>query len=486
MSGVSVVRELLIEASRPGRIGCDLPESDVPSAALPDPSMLRKDLELPELSQLEVVRHFTRLSQLNYSIDTTFFPLGSCTMKYNPRVHEEIARMPGFADLHPLADEADAQGALQLMFELQDWLAAIVGMKAVSLTPAAGAQGELAGILISRAYHESRGEGAQRKRVVIPDSAHGTNPATAAMAGYTVSETPSDDLGNVDVSRLASHLGPDVAAFMLTLPSTLGMFDSQIEEIVRQVHECGALLYMDGANLNALVGRVAPGELGIDIMHFNLHKTFSTPHGGGGPGAGPIAVRDGLTDFLPGPVVIRTESGAFETSDPPQSIGRLSGSYGNFGVALRAYAYIRTLGSDGLRDVSEAAVINANYLLARLRDAYDVPFDRTCLHEALLTGKKQRENGVRTLDIAKRLLDYGYYAPTVYFPLVVDEAMLIEPTESESKEAIDAFCEAMLKIAQEAEFDPDLVTSAPHVTPVRRLDEATAARKPILRWQTEA
>lgn len=447
--------------------------------------MLRQDLDLPELSQLDVVRHFTRLSQLNYSIDTTFFPLGSCTMKYNPRVQEEIARMPGFADLHPLADDADSQGALRLVYELQDWLAAIVGMDAASLTPAAGAQGELAGILISRAYHQSRGEGEQRKRVVIPDSAHGTNPATAAMAGYTVSEVPSDILGNVDVSQLSSYLGPDVSAFMLTLPSTLGMFESQIEEIVRQVHDCGALLYMDGANLNALVGRAAPGVLGIDIMHFNLHKTFSTPHGGGGPGAGPIAVRERLSDFLPGPVVVRTEDGAFETSDPPRSIGRLSGSYGNFGVALRAYAYIRTLGSDGLREVSEAAVINANYLLARLRDAYDVPFDRRCLHEALLTGKKQRQNDVRTLDIAKRLLDYGYYAPTIYFPLVVDEAMLIEPTESESKEAIDAFCDAMLAIAQESESDPELVTSAPHVTPVRRLDEAKAARKPILRWKTE-
>ena len=447
--------------------------------------MLRQDLDLPELSQLDVVRHFTRLSQLNYSIDTTFFPLGSCTMKYNPRVQEEIARMPGFADLHPLADDADSQGALRLVYELQDWLAAIVGMDAASLTPAAGAQGELAGILISRAYHQSRGEGEQRKRVVIPDSAHGTNPATAAMAGYTVSEVPSDSLGNVDVSQLSSCLGPDVSAFMLTLPSTLGMFESQIEEIVRQVHDCGALLYMDGANLNALVGRAAPGVLGIDIMHFNLHKTFSTPHGGGGPGAGPIAVRERLSDFLPGPVVVRTEDGAFETSDPPRSIGRLSGSYGNFGVALRAYAYIRTLGSDGLREVSEAAVINANYLLARLRDAYDVPFDRRCLHEALLTGKKQRQNDVRTLDIAKRLLDYGYYAPTIYFPLVVDEAMLIEPTESESKEAIDAFCDAMLAIAQESESDPELVTSAPHVTPVRRLDEAKAARKPILRWKTE-
>jgi len=478
-------RPLLIETSRPGRIGADLPGSDVPSAELPA-ALLRDQLPLPELSQLDVVRHFTRLSQLNYAIDTTFFPLGSCTMKYNPRVHEDIARLPGFADLHPYSDDEDAQGAIGLMYDLQGYLGGLTGMPGVSLTPAAGAQGELTGILMTRAYHEARGEGAQRKRVVIPDSAHGTNPATAAMAGYTVTEVPSDEKGDIDVSQLAGLLGPDVAAFMLTLPNTLGLFEPEIVEIARLVHECGALLYMDGANFNALVGRVQPGALGVDIMHFNLHKTFSTPHGGGGPGAGPVAVRAGLEEFLPGPIATRAEDGSYRLEAPSRSIGRLSGSYGNFGVVLRAYAYIRTLGAEGLRDVSESAVVNANYLLARLRDAFDVPFDRSCMHEALITGRRQRKNDVRTLDIAKRLLDYGYYAPTVYFPLVVDEAMLIEPTESESKEAIDAFCDAMLAIASEAESDPELLRSAPHVTPVRRLDEATAARKPVLRWQTES
>jgi glycine dehydrogenase subunit 2 len=447
---------------------------------------LRTELPLPELSQLEVVRHFTRLSQLNYAIDTTFFPLGSCTMKYNPRVHEEVARMAGFADLHPLTDDDDAQGALRLLYELQTYLASLAGLDAVSLTPAAGAQGELTGILVTRAYHESRGEGDQRRRVVIPDSAHGTNPATAAMAGYTVTEVPSDGEGDVDVGALASLLGPDVAAFMLTLPNTLGIFESGIEEIARLVHDCGALLYLDGANMNALVGRVAPGSLGFDIMHFNLHKTFSTPHGGGGPGSGPVAVRADLAEFLPGPVTERGEDGAYRLVEPPRSIGALSAFYGNFGVALRAYAYIRTLGAEGLRNVSEAAVINANYLLARLREAYDVPFPRRrSMHEALLTGRSQKRLGVKTLDIAKRLLDYGFYAPTVYFPLVVEEAMLIEPTETESREAIDAFCDAMLAIAHEAETEPELVRSAPHSTPVRRLDEATAARHPVLRWQDQ-
>ncbi|MPZ48422.1 MAG: aminotransferase class V-fold PLP-dependent enzyme [Dehalococcoidia bacterium] len=474
--------ELMIEKSRPGRIGADLPRSDVPSVSDLPQHLLRDDLPLPELSQLEAVRHFTRLSQLNYAIDTTFFPLGSCTMKYNPRVHEEIARLAGFADLHPLTDDEDAQGAIRVLYDLQDYLAALAGLDAVSLTPAAGAQGELTGILVTRAYHESRGEGETRKRIVIPDSAHGTNPATAAMAGYTVTEVPSDADGDVDVAALAGLLGPDVAAFMLTLPNTLGIFESGILEIARLVHECGALLYLDGANMNALVGRVAPGSLGFDIMHFNLHKTFSTPHGGGGPGAGPVAVRADLAQFLPGPLANRAEGGNYYLIEPENSIGALSAFYGNFGVALRAYAYIRTLGAEGLHAISENAVINANYLRARLKDAYEVPYNRITMHEALITGRRQKRFGVKTLDIAKRLLDYGYYAPTVYFPLVVEEAMLIEPTESESKEAIDAFCDAMLAIAREAETDPELVRSAPHSTPVRRLDEATAARKPILHW----
>ena len=471
----------LIELSRPGRVGVDLPASDVPSADL-DSTLLRDELPLPEVSQLDVLRHFTHISQLNYAIDTTMFPLGSCTMKYNPRVNEAIARMPGFADLHPLQDAADTQGALSLMFDLQTYLAKIAGLDAVSLTPAAGAQGELTGILMTRAYHESRGEGEQRKRVVIPDSAHGTNPATAAMAGYTVTEVRSTADGDVDVEQLAAQLGPDVAAFMLTLPSTLGLFDRRVQEIARLVHECGALLYMDGANMNALLGRVTPGALGFDIMHFNLHKTFSTPHGGGGPGAGPVAVSAELARFLPGPVAERTEAGSYALVQPPESIGRLSASYGNFGVMVRALSFMLALGREGLGEVGETAVLNANYLLARLKDAYDVPFARSCMHEALLTSRRQKRKGVRTLDIAKRLLDYGFYAPTVYFPLVVEDAMLIEPTESESKESIDSFCDAMLAIAAEADSDPDLVKGAPYNTPVRRLDETAAARHPIVRW----
>lgn len=473
---------LLWELSLLGRRGLDVPASDVPEASL-EGALMRDDLDLPEVSQLDVVRHFTRLSQLNYAIDTTFFPLGSCTMKYNPRINEQVARMPGFSDLHPLADDDDRQGALRLMFELQAVLQGISGFDAVSLAPAAGAQGELTGILITRAYHELRGEGAQRTCVVVPDSAHGTNPSTAAMAGYSVREVSSTAEGDIDLDELATDLGPDVAAFMLTLPSTFGIFDRQIEKIAQMVHDCGALLYLDGANMNAIVGRATPASLGFDIMHFNLHKTFSTPHGGGGPGAGPVAVRADLAKFLPSPVARREESGRYCLASPEHSIGALSAFWGNFGVMLRAYAYIRALGYEGLRDVSDSAVLNANYLLSRLRDAFDVPYDRTCMHEALLSGRRQKRNGVKTLDIAKRLLDHGYYAPTVYFPITVEEAMLIEPTEAESKETIDAFCDAMLAIAEEASTDPDTVINAPESTPVRRLDEVTAARHPILRWQ---
>ncbi len=473
---------LLSEISRPGRYALDVPESGVQSQSLP-PELLRDSLDLPEVSQLDVVRHFTRLSQMNYAIDTTFFPLGSCTMKYNPKINEQVARLPGFADLHPLQDDSDRQGALGLMFQLQTLLQRISGLDAVSLAPAAGAQGELTGILIARSFHESRGEGEQRRRIVLPDSAHGTNPSTASMAGYSVTQVASNPDGDIDLDALEASLGPDVAAFMLTLPSTFGLFDRQIDQIARLVHDCGALLYLDGANMNAIVSRATPGSLGFDIMHFNLHKTFSTPHGGGGPGAGPVAVRDDLRDFLPSPIVTQDNDAKLALSRPPRSIGALSTFWGNFGVLLRAYAYIRALGGDGLRNVSDDAVVNANYLLSRLSDAFDVPYNRTCMHEALLSGRRQKRNGVKTLDIAKRLLDYGYYAPTVYFPIVIEEAMLIEPTESESKETIDAFCDAMLAIAGEAQDSPEMVLNAPTHTPVRRLDEATAARRPILRWQ---
>jgi len=473
---------LSFDLSRPGRIACALPELDVPAAPLPPQSALRGELRLPELSQPDLVRYFTRLSQRNYGVDTGFYPLGSCTMKYNPRINEEAAHLPGFAGLHPHQLET-AQGALALMYDLQRLLAEITGMDAVSLAPAAGAHGELTGILVARAYHRQRGEG-HRQRVLVPDTAHGTNPATAAMSGHEVISVASRADGNMDLDALASALDDSVAALMLTLPNTLGLFDPEILRIAEMVHRAGALLYGDGANLNALVGRVKPGDLGFDVVHLNLHKTFSTPHGGGGPGSGPIAVREPLAPFLPTPIVRHRESDdGYVLAAPEQSIGRVGLFHGNFGVMVRAYAYIRSLGAAGLREVSENAVLNANYILARLRGAYRLPYDRRCMHEVLLSGSRQKAKGVKTLDIAKRLIDYGFHPPTIYFPLMVDEAMLIEPTETESKETLDAFCDAMLAIAREADEEPEVVRSAPQRAPVGRLDEATAARHPVLRWR---
>jgi glycine dehydrogenase subunit 2 len=476
---------LSFDLSRPGRVGALLPPLDVPEAALPDASLLRDGLTLPELSQLDVVRYFTRLSQLNYSIDTGFYPLGSCSMKYNPRINEDIARLPGLAQLHPMQPPETAQGALALMYGLQQMLAEITGMDDVSLVPAAGAHGELAGILIASAYH--RANGGHRRRVLVPDSAHGTNPATAAMAGFVVESIPSGKDGNLDMAALDRALdqnGGGVAALMLTLPSTLGLFEPRIVRIAELLHSHGALLYGDGANMNAMLGRVKPGELGFDVFHLNLHKTFSTPHGGGGPGAGPIAVKSQLAPFLPTPHV-RALEGGYALATPELSIGRLGAFHGNFGVLVRAYTYILSLGAGGLRGISEAAVLNANYVQARLRGAYRLAYDRRCMHECVLSGSRQKAKGVRTLDIAKRLIDYGFHPPTVYFPLIVDEALMIEPTESESKETLDAFCDAMLAIAREADESPELAREAPHQTPVRRLDEATAARKPVLRWRPE-
>ncbi|MDH5201162.1 MAG: aminomethyl-transferring glycine dehydrogenase subunit GcvPB [Candidatus Bathyarchaeota archaeon] len=476
---------LSFDLSRPGRLGCSLPPCDVPPSELPPPVCLREELALPELSQLDVVRYFTRLSQLNFGVDTAFYPLGSCTMKYNPKLHEEVAGLPGFAGPHPLQPPETVQGTLALMYELQGLLAEVTGLDAVSLAPAAGAQGELTGILMARAYQEARGD--PRRRVLVPDSAHGTNPATAAMSGYQVVSVASDGQGNTDPAALAQALEEgDVAALMLTLPSTLGLFEPNIVRIARMVHEAGALLYGDGANLNALLGQVKLGDLGFDVVHLNLHKTFGTPHGGGGPGCGPIAVRVHLAPFLPEPQVRRNgQSGRYVLARPEQSIGRLGAFHGNFGVMVRAYAYLRSMGAEGLRQVSEQAVLNANYLLARLRDAYRLAYDRRCMHEVVFSGSRQKARGVRTLDIAKRLIDYGFHPPTIYFPLIVDEALMIEPTESESKETLDAFCEAMLAIAREAEDDPELVRSAPHEAPLRRLDEVAAARRPVLRWRRE-
>ena len=482
---------LIFELSSPGRSTGHVVECDVPESGLTDlipQDFLRGELELPELTEREIAGHFTRLSQVNYSVDAGFYPLGSCTMKYNPRVNEAVASLEGFTRIHPLQDERTVQGALRLMFELQEYLCRIGGLDAVSLQPAAGAHGELTGILMVRAYHRSRGD-AQRRIVLVPDSAHGTNPATAATSGHQVVNVKSDDQGGVDLYHLRAQISDQVAALMLTIPNTLGLFDQNILEISRIVHDAGALLYCDGANMNAMVGQIKLGDLGCDVMHFNLHKTFSTPHGGGGPGSGPIAVKSHLAPFLPVPVVGKRTS---ETGDwyyldyeRPQSIGKLRSFYGNFGVLVRAYAYIRSLGEEGLRRVSENAVLNANYLMHLLKGTYDLPYDRTCMHEFVLSGRRQKAKGVRTLDIAKRLLDYGFHPPTVYFPLVVDEAMMIEPTETETLRTLDAFARALTQIAEEAATDPEKALTAPHTTVVGRLDEVTAARKPVLRWRPE-
>ncbi len=476
---------LIFELGSPGRIAYSLPEPDVPvepaRAAVPERYRRTAPPELPEVSELDVVRHYSRLSQLNYGVDTHFYPLGSCTMKYNPRINEEAARLPGFARLHPLAPESLCQGALALMHELGSMLAEIAGMDAVSLQPAAGAQGELAGVLMIRAWHESRGE--KRTKVLVPDSAHGTNPASTAIAGYEVVEVKSDANGEVDLADLERHLGPDVAAFMITVPNTLGNFEPRIAEITELCHSRGAQVYMDGANLNAILGIARPGDLGFDVCHFNLHKTFTTPHGGGGPGAGPVGVRAHLEPFLPVPVVVRRGNRYALDWKRPKSIGKLQAFWGNFGMLVRAYAYIRTMGADGLRNVSEHAVLNANYVMKRLEGAYDVAAPGPCMHECVVSARRQKRLGVTAMDIAKRLLDLGFYAPSTYFPLIVEEALMIEPTETESKETLDAFCDAMLRIAREAEESPALVREAPVTTPVRRLDQALAARQPDLRWR---
>ncbi len=481
---LSMGARLSFDRGRPGRQGVRLPSLDVPKAPLPPERFLRSSLTLPEMAQNEVIRYFLALSRLNYGVDTGFYPLGSCTMKYNPKVNEDVARLPGFSGPHPLQAPETTQGALWVMHGLQEALAEITGMDAVSLAPAAGAQGELSGVLTIKAYLIDHGDGSRRK-VLVPDSAHGTNPATAAMAGFQVVTVPSDAEGNTDLEFLRKEVDGTVAAMMLTLPSTLGLFDRNIGAIAALLHERGALLYGDGANQNAFLGRARFGDMGFDIVHLNLHKTFSAPHGGGGPGAGPLCAKAKLAPYLPAPVV-EEENGFYRLVTPEKSIGKLTAFHGNFGVIVRALTYILSLGAEGLRAVSENAVLNANYLMARLRDAYHLPYQRRCMHEVVLSGAKQRASGVRTLDIAKRLIDYGFHPPTVYFPLIVEEALMIEPTESESKETLDAFCEAMLEIAREAQEQPELVKGAPHTAPLRRLDEATAARKPVLRWKGEA
>ena len=488
----------IYERSKPGRRAFVAPALDVPEHPLDAliPARLRRTEtpRLPEVSEPEIVRHYNRLSKRNFDLDTGFYPLGSCTMKHNPKLHERVAALDGHAKLHPLQDPRRAQGALELMWRLQESLAAVAGLPHVSLQPSAGSHGELAGVLLTRAFHEDHGE--TRTKVLTPDTAHGTNPATVTMAGYEVVKVGTDQEGNVDLDDLRAKATPDVACLMLTNPSTLGLFEHGIEEIARIVHDVGATLYYDGANLNAIMGICRPGDMGFDIVHFNLHKSFTQPHGGGGPGAGPIAVADRIEPFLPRPQVVRISDptrpdGAepfFDLDyDRPKSIGRLRGFQGNYGVFVRSYAYIRSLGAAGLRDVSEVAVLNANYLLAKLRaegvlEHLPVAYDRICMHEFVLSGAPmKRDLEIRTLDLAKRLLDHGVHPPTVYFPLLVEEALLIEPTETETKETLDRFAHILVDILREAAGDPEIARTAPHTTPVRRLDEAAAARRPVVR-----
>ncbi len=485
----------IFERSRSGRRAFVAPELDVPEVPIDEllPARLRRTTapRLPEVSEPEIVRHYNRLSKRNFDLDTGFYPLGSCTMKHNPKLHERVAALPGHAKLHPLQSPDRSQGALELMFSLQHALGEIAGLPHVSLQPSAGSHGELAGVLLTRAYHEDRGE--HRTKVLTPDTAHGTNPATVTMAGYEVVKVGTDADGNVDLDDLRGKATDDVACLMLTNPSTLGLFEPSIQEIAAIVHDVGATLYYDGANLNAIMGICRPGDMGFDIVHFNLHKSFTQPHGGGGPGAGPIAVSDRIEPYLPRPQVVRLPSDnghgpRFDLDfDRPKSIGRLRGFQGNYGVFVRSYAYIRSLGAAGLRDVSEVAVLNANYLLAKLRDegvleSLPAAYERLCMHEFVLSGAPmKRDLGIRTLDLAKRLLDHGVHPPTVYFPLLVDEALLIEPTETETKETLDRFAGIVAEILREAREDPEIARTAPHTTPVRRLDEAAAARRPVVR-----
>ena len=477
-------RRLLNERSVSGRIGLQVQELDVPEQPLPDAGLLRSEpAKLPEVSQPEVVRYFTTLSTMNFSIDTNFYPLGSCTMKYNPKVNEEMAFLPGMAGIHPNQPDETVQGALQLIWELQEDLGEITGLPGVCLGPLAGAQGGYSGLMVARAYFQERGE-TGRTVALMPDSAHGTNPASAAMAGLEVVTVPSDSQGNVDVDALKGLVDGRTCVFMLTLPSTLGLFETNILEITKIVHDAGGLVYADGANLNALLGIVKLGDLGFDIAHSNLHKTFSTPHGGGGPGSGPVLVSESLAPYLPTPVVTR-DGDAYHLGSPDKTVGRVNGFHGSFGVLVRAYAYVRAMGADGLREVSENAIINANYIRTALSDEFGIAADRVCMHECVLSPQAQKAKGTSALDISKRLIDYGIHPPTMYFPLIVPEALMVEPTETETKDTLDRFIAVMRQIGKEIYSDPDLLHNAPHDTPNTRLDEANAARNPYLRWQPD-
>ncbi len=484
--GLVLEEDLIFERGRKGRKGYSLPELDVeevdPKEIWPS-RWIRQDWEgFPELSEVEVIRHFTRLAQWNYGVDSGFYPLGSCTMKYNPKINEDLARLPGFSGLHPYRPEEAAQGALRLMYELEHFLGELSGMNRVTLQPSAGAQGELAGLLMIRAYLIDR-EGNPRKRVLVPDTAHGTNPASSSLCGYQVIQVKSNERGILSPQAIVEKMDEEVAALMVTNPNTLGLFEEHICEIADVVHQKGGQIYCDGANLNALMGLSKVGDMGVDVLHFNLHKTFSTPHGGGGPGAGPVGVREHLAPYLPLPTIIKDQERFCLDYDRPRSIGKVRSFYGNFGVLLRAYAYILSMGPEGLKRASLVALLNANYLRAKLKDYYSLPYDSACMHECVFSDRLQSPYGVTALDIAKRLMDYGFHPPTIYFPLLVHGALMIEPTESESKETLDQFIAAMVQIAREAQTDPALLQNAPHKTKVSRLDEVLANRKPRLRWK---
>lgn len=479
---------LIFELSKEGRIGYSLPALDVPEVALsdlmPNGFVRQEDAELPEVSELDIMRHYTALSNRNHGVDTGFYPLGSCTMKYNPKINEAVARFSGFANVHPLQDESTVQGAMEVMYDLQEHLSEITGMDEVTLQPAAGAHGEWTALMMIRAFHEANGE-TERTEVLVPDSAHGTNPASAAVAGFDTVTVKSNENGLVDIEDLKSKVGPKTAALMLTNPNTLGLFEEEILEMAKIVHGVGGKLYYDGANLNAVMAKARPGDMGFDAVHLNLHKTFTGPHGGGGPGSGPVGVTKELAPYLPKPVLVKKEDQYTFEYDRPKSIGRVKPFYGNFGIYLRAYTYIRSMGPDGLKAVTEYAVLNANYMMRKLEPYFDLPYPQHCKHEFVLSGRRQKKLGVRTLDMAKRLLDFGFHPPTIYFPLNVEEGMMIEPTETESKETLDSFIDAMIQIAKEVEESPEIVQEAPHTTVISRLDETKAARKPVLRYQKE-
>ncbi len=479
--------KLIFELSKEGRKAYNLPALDVEEMALesliPEDYLSESPLNFPEVSEVDVIRHYTNLSDKNYGVDTGFYPLGSCTMKYNPKINEDVARYEGFANVHPYQSEACIQGSLEVMYELEKSLCEIGGMDRFTLQPAAGAHGEITGIMLIKAYHEKNGD-LKRNKIIVPDSAHGTNPATAAMAGYSIIEIKSTEDGLVDLEALKAVVGDDTAGLMLTNPNTVGIYDRGVKEISRIVHEAGGLLYYDGANLNAIMGHARPGDMGFDVVHYNLHKTFSTPHGGGGPGSGPVGCKEILAEFLPVPMVGKREDGTFFLDyNIPHSIGKVKDFYGHFGIFLRAYTYILTMGSDGLKKASEMAVLNANYIKEKLKDYYYLPLDTVVKHEVVFGGLKDTLSEVSTLDIAKRLLDHGYHPPTIYFPLIINQALMIEPTESESKETIDGFIEAMISIAKEASENPEALKTAPHDTIVRRPDETKAARTPVVKYE---